>query len=363
MVGEDYGLLTGLGNAISGGLTEYKAQKDKQYNRNLQAGLLNDKGLLVDPNTGVTTLSPEEQNKRELANQSNLSGLENYQAGNKKAQDLEAWNKSQLKDADLTEMYGSYPTNKSVHDQEEFMKHAPDIMKAKYGVQGRELSNNRMQDSLDLRKLNMNNQIVTHANTAVTQDKVLGPYIQRADGAQKILELIDAGRKGEFATNKALLGQLNAEIARLETGSQAPGLGASEKTEMESSSANLRSLYDKLTSGVSSVDLEPQFQQAEGMVKHLGGSYARQIDNRMKVIRAGQLQAAQPIFDAKHRELLDNYGPSFGYTPSYAKKTAPAAGTAPTPAVTPPPPKKGDIVEGYKFKGGAVNDENNWEKQ
>lgn len=146
------------------------------------------------------------------------------------------------------------------------------------------------------------------AQRTVNNDKILNTYIPRLDGAQKIMNLISAGERGEFKTNGALLGQLNAEIARLETGSQSPGLHASEKTEMLSLAAKLHGLADAATGNVSSVDLKNQFAQARGMVGDLGASYRDQIDKRMNTLKAGSnLPGQKEVFDEKHQDMMNNY--------------------------------------------------------
>lgn len=158
------------------------------------------------------------------------------------------------------------------------------------------MANNRME--------NMNSNA---AQRTVNNDRILNTYIPRIDGAQKILNLIDAGERGEFATNKALLGQLNAEIARLETGAQSPGLNASEKTEMNSSAATLHDLVDTITGGVTGVDLSNKFAQARGMVKDLGKSYYNQIGDRLNNLKSGSQDGQEPIYESKLASLQNSY--------------------------------------------------------
>lgn len=132
-------------------------------------------------------------------------------------------------------------------------------------------------------------------------DPVNKTYIPRLDGAIKIVNLIDAAQRepDKIKSNKALLGQLNAEIGRLETGSQSPALGAQEKTEMHDTAAALRDYYDTLTGNVTGVDLSAKYNQARGMISDLSKSYQDQIDARNEVIKAGATPAQQAVFDAK----------------------------------------------------------------
>lgn len=153
----------------------------------------------------------------------------------------------------------------------------------------------------------MNNQNAIKAQQTANSDPVLKTYVQRADGAQKILNLMDAAEKGDVKSNQALLGQLNAEISRLETGSQSPGLGSAEKTEMNDAAAKYHDLLDTLSGNVTGVDLSKKFAQARAMVKDLGGSYMNQIDNRMGYLKAGAQDDQLPIFDAKHKQIQYAY--------------------------------------------------------
>jgi hypothetical protein len=153
----------------------------------------------------------------------------------------------------------------------------------------------------------MQNQNAIKAQQTANGDPVLKTYVQRADGAQKILNLMDAAEKGDVKSNQALLGQLNAEISRLETGSQSPGLGAAEKTEMNDAAAKYHDLLDTISGNVTGVDLSKKFAQARAMVKDLGGSYMNQIDNRMGYLKAGAQDDQLPIFDAKHKQIQYAY--------------------------------------------------------
>lgn len=132
-------------------------------------------------------------------------------------------------------------------------------------------------------------------------DRLLTPYKQRYDGAIKIANLMDAAEANPDAikSNKALLGQLNAEIGRLETGSQSPALSAQEKTEMNDAAATMRDYYDTLTGGVSNVDLHAKYQQARGMIGDLAQSYRDQIDARHQELLAGATPVQQQVFNAK----------------------------------------------------------------
>lgn len=145
------------------------------------------------------------------------------------------------------------------------------------------------------------------AQRTVNNDPILKTYVQRIDGAKKINELIDAASKGDVKSNQALLGQLNAEISRLETGSQSPGLHAAEKTEMQSAAAKLHNVMDTLTGKVTNVDLGDKFAAARSMVKELGGSYYDQINDRIGFLNSGSLPDQEPVFESKLKYFKDRY--------------------------------------------------------
>lgn len=156
------------------------------------------------------------------------------------------------------------------------------------------------------------NQNDQKAQATVNGDKTVNTYVPRIDGAQKILNLMDGAERGDFKSNQAMLGQLNAEISRLETGSQAPGLHASEKTEMEDAAAKLHNVMDTISGDVTGVDLHKKFEQARGMVKDLGRSYYNQVNKRIDFLKAGASPEQAPIYENKRGEFQRNYGPSFG---------------------------------------------------
>jgi hypothetical protein len=190
------------------------------------------------------------------------------------------------------------------------------------------------------------------AQTQWLHDPILKNYTPRLDGAVKVLNLLDAAEKGGFKQNQSLLGQMNAEVSRLETGSQSPGLHASEKTELESGIAQLHAFIDKWKNGVSGVDLSQQFNQTRGLINDLQGSYLGQIRARHQEIKAGATDLQEPIFDAKQKAFEDNYASRIkGINLGTNNDGSPRGG----PAV-------GDVVKGYKFKGGEAHDPANWEK-
>ena len=148
---------------------------------------------------------------------------------------------------------------------------------------------------------------VMQAQRTVNADPLLKQYIPRMDGATKILNLMDAAKGGDFKSNQAVLGQLNAEISRLETGSQSPGLGAAEKTEMQDAAAHYHNILDTLSGNVTGVDLTKKYEQAQGMVRDLGKSYVNATNDRMNTLKAGATEPQIPVFESKHNQLHQTY--------------------------------------------------------
>ncbi len=161
------------------------------------------------------------------------------------------------------------------------------------------------------------------AQQVVNKDQILNTYQQRIDGANKIMNLMNAADDGKVASTQAMLGQLNAEIARLETGSQSPGLGAAEKTEMSNFSAQLSAVRDAFSGAQTPVDLKNAFKQARGMVSDLRSSYVDAQKSRMAFLGTGALPNQQATFGAKQAGL----GTQNGKAPRSTPKAQPPGGS------------------------------------
>lgn len=202
----------------------------------------------------------------------------------------------------------------------------------------------------------LNLQVDKEARSTVNNDSVLKQFVPRLEGAAKIGELIGAARKGEVVSNQALLGQLNAEIARLETGSQSPGLHASEKTELLDAAAEISAIRDRITGQPSDAVRPEVMDAADKLVKELSGSYMKGIDSRMDSLRAGMTPEQQKIVDAKHESLKATYTPRFGgWYGIGAAHGAHGAG--------PVAPKVGEVVDGHVFLGGDPSKPESWRAQ
>lgn len=150
------------------------------------------------------------------------------------------------------------------------------------------------------------------AQATVNNDPLLKQYLPRLDGAAKINDLIESAKSGKVVPNSAFLGQLNAEMSRLETGSQSPGLGASEKTELTDASAKLAKLKEYVTGNPSDIVSPGLIKQAQGTINELSDSYMNTVDNRFETLKSGATDAQQQIIGNKHETLKGQYRKRFG---------------------------------------------------
>lgn len=151
------------------------------------------------------------------------------------------------------------------------------------------------------------------AQQAVNKDTLMNAYKQRLDGASRVNDLINDAKAGNIKTNGPLLGQLNAEIARLETGSQSPGLTASEKTEYTSAATDFSRLKDKIT-GKPSDAISPEIiKQISGTMNSMTDSYMRSIDDRYGTISSGLTPVQAPVVKAKWEQDKQAYAKRFGH--------------------------------------------------
>lgn len=180
------------------------------------------------------------------------------------------------------------------------------------GQNAAQLRQQNMAERMAMQQSRLDNQKMKEARTTVNNDGLLKVLTPRLEGAAKIGELIDSAKTGKVVSNQALLGQINAEIARLETGSQSPGLHAGEKTELVDRMAQLGAMRDSIT-GKPQDAVRPEVLQTNGkMVDELKGSYMRGIDSRMDFLRNGMEPQQAQVVDDKHSSLKKTYSPRFG---------------------------------------------------
>lgn len=152
------------------------------------------------------------------------------------------------------------------------------------------------------------------ARTTMNNDSLLKQYNPRLEGAAKIGELITdalSGKPDKVVSNQALLGQVNAEIARLETGANNPGLHAAEKTELMDKGAQLYALRDSITGNPKDAVDPRVLVSAQKLVSELQKSYMKGIDARMAYLTAGMTPAQKKIAMDKQHTLRTTYAPRF----------------------------------------------------
>lgn len=162
-------------------------------------------------------------------------------------------------------------------------------------------------------QLRVTSQQKMAAQTQVNKDSLMNAYKMRLDGAGRVYDLINDAAAGKVKTNKAFLGQLNAEVARLETGSQSPGLGQSEKTELVSAAAQLEGLKEKFTGKPEDAVPQAVIQQVKGTMDSMVGSYQDAIHQRYATLSAGLQPSQKPIVEAKKNADIEGYKKKFGY--------------------------------------------------
>ena len=301
----NYGMLNNMAQGIREGLIQYQTMK----NNNRQNQMFNLSHGIQDGENGLE-FTPEMQEKR----QAEKGILAQKVAESQRAAREEVPDSPESKTMrEFYKQYGQVPEGMSAAQ----LKSGSGIIGTGYKAEkASEAMEKRMGMMEERFNRGLDSKETMKGDSSWNNDKTMNTYIPRLDGAKKILNLITAARQpGESGvkSNQAVLGQLNAEISRLETGSQAPGLHSAEKTEMESSAAKLRNIYDTLSGKVSNVDLGDKFDQAEAMVKDLGRSYMNQIDDRAEILKATSNANLKEVYSLKHDQTQKRYRDRFGF--------------------------------------------------
>lgn len=319
-----------LANWQSSGMTPEMEKQFKTYDKN-SAEALSRQDQAIDQQKALAAQyasAPRATDYRALAaGLDSLTGSHLYEAAN--AQAPESQSAKTLKQYDLAKGITS-STNDLNKDQQEYLKNK--LMQISYmGNRQTKADIANMADQtklatsgatsgmqgqrLDLMNKRLELQTGKEARSTVNNDSILKLYAPRLEGAAKIGELVNNGLSNDpnkVVTNKAFLGQLNNEITRLETGTQSPGLGQAEKTELLDRKADVQALYDSIT-GNPEDSVRPEVLQAgQKLVRELTGSYMKGIDSRLEFLKAGMKPEQQAIVDEKHKSLIDTYSPRFG---------------------------------------------------
>lgn len=306
MAYQNFGLLGTAAEGVRAGLIAMQTQQqNNRDNQMLKMSMLN-QGV-QDDGSGNLSLSPDKQaeisSDRQAKSLQNQNTIQSYdpssdhsQSIRESARGLLNQTKPGLGDSTITD-------DMSANDVQQLMPLYKTTDTGAYGL----LSKQMMMGSNGM----IGSREKQAAQRTMNNDTILKTYTQRADGASKILNLMDAAQNGDVKSNQAMLGQLNAEIGRLETGSQNPGLGQSEKTEMQDAAAKYHNILDTITGDVTGVDLSQKFNQARAMVKDLGGSYVGAINDRADFLSSGATDNQQDTFDAKKQSIQEKYGNRF----------------------------------------------------
>lgn len=337
---DDYGLIGGIGQGIQKGLLMY--QQQKQLNRenqiqNLTAGIQSDE----DGNLQLTPQAQQHKQAQGILDQNTIDAndktsdlsksgtaaykqsLESVKPGSSASVPDMTYNQVkeigvQLAKPQITGQYGLIKTDKTndvkqtIADQGNDTKEDIADKANKTRITTANIGATAQQNRQQYQQQRLNFQSDKEARSTANNDPMLKQYMPRLEGAAKIGELIDAAQTGKVVSNQALLGQTNAEIARLETGSQSPGLGASEKTELQDKKAQLQAWVDSF-SGDPQAAVDPRvLDTGKKLVTELSGSYQRGIDSRMEYLKGGASDSQKNIYDSKRKALIDTYAPRLG---------------------------------------------------
>lgn len=345
MATTDYGLIGGFGEGLKQGLLAYSKQKQLKRENQIQdltAGVTTDEDGNVQAGPGLLAKQQAQQAEYQRQQQSATPGSQS-------AQDY----------AKAIQGAGVNIPNAQDLSEEQIQK-AQSVYEAKMNrdaATARALQTAQTRGGYQQQRLAY--QSDKEARAAANNDPLLKQYAPRLEGAAKIKELIDSAKEGKVVSNSSLLGQVNSEIAKLETGSQSPGLGQSEKTELVDKKAQLQAFVDSWKGGKPNDAVSPELLSAAGnMVDELGQSYTRGIDSRFEFLKGGASPNQEHIFDEKHNSLKKTYLPRLKKWGDEQQTAAPQANglvqgaqTAPQPTGSIGPAPTGIVGQGQATAG------------
>lgn len=252
----------------------------------------------------------------------NLTGSNTYKAAEAMAPKTPEEKRKQLSDMKLKlhSLKGDL-TKEQVSSMKELLDAAKARLSAETADKKLQIMMGSKDRSLDLRE-------GAEARRAVNNDQMLKLYTPRLEGAAKIGELITAAKEGKVVKNSAFLGQINKEVAQLETGSQNPGLGQAEKTELLDKKAQYQAIIDSYL-GKPEDAVRPEIINAiEKSISELASSYKKGIDGRMDMLKAGATPAQLDIIQAKHDAIKKTYSKRLNGWDEQEAKQAPNGLTA-----------------------------------
>lgn len=158
------------------------------------------------------------------------------------------------------------------------------------------------------------------------------PTTQRLEGASRILNLIQAGEEGKIATTKQFLNRANAEVSALETGKNNFALGSQERTELESSAADIQALLNKVFNKQEGTDLGPALKELKANMHDMSDSYMDQAERTATQLEEGAPEYGAESLKKKHGLMKQQYQKVFGHwgrQEPHGLVPAPAGGAAP----------------------------------
>jgi hypothetical protein len=280
-------------------MEQYKAQSQK---------------LMGDQGAGIAQL---EQQRSDLANQklpvdwtaaAGLVDAMNAVNGTKTnltqvAQDTRGMNQAQKDDKllKLQEYIQGAKGNMSKEglqalQQQLGMAHQNDMML--HYAASEKAQDNRAQAMMDRNDIARDNQ-TSAAVDKITKDQDLGRMSQRLQGADRILNQLDAAKAGKIVDTSQLLNDINSEYLMLLKGTGNSALGHLERTEYTSWNAKYAALMQNISEHPQSINSPDILKQLRDSIGELKGSYNRVYDQRADTLKRNYLHNADATSQQK----------------------------------------------------------------
>lgn len=344
----NYGLISNMADGIREGMITYQTMQNMK-NQQQQQQLLT--GTQKNAETGELEYTPQKQQEMQLKSQQTQRSVDSLNPESDYSKNIRTMGRGLIHDdagkiipegasaADLTGENGLLGNYMKAQSAEKLGQVRLDSTDKRLGLQREKFDYSQDKE----------------ARATGNNDSFLKVLIPRLEGAAKIKELIGAANSGKVVSNQALLGQVNSELARLETGSQAPGLGQAEKTELEDKKAKFQAIIDSFKGGEPEAAVDPEILNTVAkQVDELANSYKTAIDSRNRFLKAGMSERQKGIIDSKSSQIQEDYGPRLnGWEGASGGKGLiqdPASGG----------PKVGDVEDGHQFLGGNPADPKSW---
>lgn len=132
----------------------------------------------------------------------------------------------------------------------------------------------------------------------VLNDKQIGQYIPRIQGADRVLGQLNDVRSGKIVDTNQFLNDLNTEYVNLLTGANNSALGKQERTEYRTAAGDIASSIQRLKAEPESINSPKILQQLETSVQGLKATYQKNLATRAQTLQRNfphnpQAQGAQ----------------------------------------------------------------------